>query len=154
ENGICEICPAPLTVSASDDAAPRLVAGAFLATDRTRATFSEDVDVQSAGSASNYLLVDTTNANAPVPVSAVQVVGASVVLSHAPVDPRRRHRVSVKNVTDASLAQNPVAEGASVVIGPDRTPPEVVDVRPGSIVEVNPGSRPANPETGEVVVIT
>ncbi len=154
ENGTCEVCPPPLTVSAEDDAPPRLLAAAFLATDRTRVTFSEDVDVQTAGSASNYLLVDTTNNNAPVPVSAVQVVGAGVVLSHPAVDPRRRHRVSVKNVTDASLAQNPLAEGASVVVGPDRTPPEVVSVRAGSIVEVNPGSRPQNPETGEVVVVT
>lgn len=154
ENGVCETCPPPLTVSAEDDAPPRLVAAAFLATDRTRVTFSEDVDVQTAGSASNYLLVDTTNNNAPVPVSAVQVSGGSVTLTHVAVDPRRRHRVSVKDVTDASLAQNPIAESASLVVGPDRTPPEVVSVRAGSIVEVNPGSRPQNPETGEVVVVS
>jgi hypothetical protein len=152
ENGVCDVCPPPLTVSAGDDQPPRLVAAAFLATDRTRVTFSEDVDVQTAGRASNYLLVDSTNA--PVRVTSVQINGPSAVLSHDPVDPRRRHRVNVKDVTDASAQQNPIAEGSSVVVGPDRTPPELVGVRPGSIVEVNPGTRPAKPETGEVVVLT
>jgi hypothetical protein len=152
ENGVCEVCPPPLTVSADDDSPPRLVAAAFTATDRARVTFSEDVDLQTAGVASNYLLVDTDNQ--PVRVTDVQVVGASVVLTHEAVDPRSRHRVSVKNITDASLQQNVVEEGASAVVGPDRTPPEVLEVRAGSIVEVNPSSRPANPETGEVVVVT
>jgi hypothetical protein len=152
ENGVCDVCPAPLTVSAEDEAPPRLVAAAFLATDRTRVVFSEDVDVQSAGRASNYLLTDT--ANAPVRVTGVQVVGSNVTLEHDPVDPRVRHRVSIKDVADASLQQNVIADGANLVVGPDRTPPEVVSVRPGSIVEVNPSARPGNAETGEVVVVT
>lgn len=152
ENGVCEVCPAPLTVSADDNGAPRLIAAAFLATDRTRVVFSEDVDVQTAGRASNYLLV--SDKNEPVHVTSVQVVGATVVLSHNPVDPRQRHRVSVKDVTDASLAQNPIQDGATVIVGPDLTPPTVESVRAGSIVEVNPSARPGNPETGEVVVVT
>ncbi|MFZ9888922.1 MAG: choice-of-anchor X domain-containing protein, partial [Myxococcota bacterium] len=154
ENGVCQLCPAPLTVSADDDAPPRLLAAAFIATDRARITFSEDIDVQTAGSASNYLLTNTEEGNAPVAVTSVQVVGASVILTHDTLDPRVRHRLSVKGVRDASLRQNEIEPGANIVVGPDRTPPTVVEVRPASIVELNPGSRPGNPETGEVVIVT
>ncbi|MDP2345358.1 MAG: choice-of-anchor X domain-containing protein [Deltaproteobacteria bacterium] len=152
ENGVCSVCPAPLTVSADDDQSPRLVAASFLGVDQTRVIFSEDVDVQSGGLASNFLLVDDDND--AVPVVSVQVVGSQVTLTHQRVDPRAGHRVSVKDVTDASLQQNPIEGTASVVVGPDRTPPVVVDVRGGSIVEVNPSSRPADPATGEVFVVT
>lgn len=152
ENGRCTVCPAPLTVSADDDEAPRLVAAAFLAVDQTRVVFSEDVDVQSAGLASNYLLVDADNT--AVSVIAVQVIGAQAVLTHERVDPRDLHRVTVKNIKDASLQQNEIAERASVVVGPDRTPPTVVDVRGGSMVELNPSARPVDPATGEVFVVT
>ena len=152
ENGICTVCPPPLTVSADDDDAPRLIAASFLAVDETRVAFSEDVDVQSAGLAANYLLVNDDNG--AVRVIAARVTGSQVTLTHERVDPRRHHRVSVKNVRDASLQQNELETGASIAVGPDRTPPAVVAVRGGSIVEVNPASRPANAETGEVFVIT
>lgn len=152
ENGVCTVCPPPLTVSADDEDAPRLIAASFLAVDETRVAFSEDVDVQTAGLASNYLLVNDDNG--AVRVIAARVTGSQVTLTHERVDPRRRHRVSVKNVRDASLQQNQLEAGASIAVGPDRTPPTVVAVRGGSIVEVNPASRPANPETGEVFVIT
>ncbi|MBI1947959.1 MAG: hypothetical protein HYS27_19875 [Deltaproteobacteria bacterium] len=151
ENGVCTACPAPLTVSADDDEAPRLVSAAFLATEETRVTFSEDVDVQSAGLAGNYLLVDAENR--PVQVRGARVVGSEVVLSHEQVDPRSPHTVAVKNVRDASLQQNPIELGAQLPVGPDRTPPTIVSVRPGSIVDVNPATRPADPETGEVVIL-
>lgn len=152
ENGVCATCPAPLTVSADDDEAPRLVAAAFVSTDETRVVFSEDVDVQSAGLAAHYLLVDAENR--PVPVTGARVVGGEVILSHGPVDPRAPHTVAVKDVADASLQQNRIRDGASLPVGPDRTPPTIVSVRPGSIVDVNPGARPASPETGEVVIVT
>jgi hypothetical protein len=152
ENGTCTACPAPLTVSADDDEPPRLIAAAFLSTEQTRVVFSEDVDVQSAGLAFHYLLVDADNR--PVAVNAARVTGSEVVLTHAPVDPRAPHTVAVKDVTDASLQQNPIRPGASVAVGPDRTPPVITSVRPGSIVDVNPGARPGNPETGEVVIVT
>jgi hypothetical protein len=152
ENGACTRCPAPLTVSADDDKPPRLVAASFLGVDETRVVFSEDVDVQSAGLAGNWLLVDEDNAAVRVLQALVQ--GSAVVLTHERVDPRALHRVSVKNVTDASLQQNAIEQGATLVVGPDRTPPVVVDVRGGSIVEVNPAARPTDPSTGEVFVIT
>ena len=152
ENGACVRCPAPLTVSADDDEAPRLVAASFVATDQTRVIFSEDIDVQSAGRAENYLLVDEQNL--AIRVNAVQVTGSQVLLTHDPVDPRDPHRVNVKEVKDASLQQNEIGAGASVRVGPDLTPPTVVSVRGGSIVEVNPDARPADPATGEVVVVT
>ena len=152
ENGICTVCPAPLTVSADDDSPPRLVAASFLAVDQTRVIFSEDVDVQSAGVPGNYLLVDENNA--AVRVTSAAVTGSQVTLSHARVDPRKAHRVTVKDVKDASLQQNPLDGLASVAVGPDRTPPTLVSVRGGSIVEVNPASRPSDPSTGEVFVLT
>jgi hypothetical protein len=152
ENGACTRCPAPLTVPADDDQPPRLVAASFLGVDETRVVFSEDVDVQSAGLASNWLLVDGDNRAVRVVQSRVQ--GSAVVLTHERVDPRGPHRVSVKDVTDASLQQNPIASGATLVVGPDRTPPTVVAVRGGSIVDVNPAARPGDPTTGEVFVIT
>jgi hypothetical protein len=152
ENGVCSVCPPPLTVAANDDDAPRLVAASFLGVDETRVVFSEDVDVQSAGLASNYLLVN--DQNAAVRVIASRVTGSQVTLTHDRVDPRRKHRVSVKGIKDASLQQNEIESGASLTVNADRTPPTVVAVRGGSIVEVNPASRPANPETGEVFVIT
>ena len=152
ENGACTRCPAPLTVSADDDKPPRLVAASFLGVDETRVVFSEDVDVQSAGLATNWLLVDADNAAVRVLQALVQ--GSAVVLTHERVDPRALHRVSVKGVTDASLQQNPIEAGATIVVGPDRAPPTVIDVRGGSIVEVNPAARPADPSTGEVFVIT
>lgn len=152
ENGVCTACPAPLTVSADDDDPPRLVAAAFISTQETRVVFSEDVDVQSAGLASNYLLVDADNR--PVTVTSSRVVGAEVTLGHNALDPRTPHTVAVKNVTDASLQQNPIASGASSFVGPDLTPPRIESVVAASIVDVNPSARPANPETGEVVIVT
>ena len=152
ENGICTVCPPPLTVSADDDDAPRLIAATFLAVDQTRVVFSEDVDVQSAGVAGNYLLVDADNTAVRV-VSAL-VVGSQVTLTHTRVDPRKGHRVSVKGIKDASLQQNAIAAGTSLAVGADRTPPVVVEVRGGSIVEINALSRPLDPSTGEVFVIT
>lgn len=151
ENGVCSACPAPLTVSADDSEAPRLVAAAFLSTEETRVAFSEDVDVQSAGLAGNYLLVDAENR--PVQVKAARVVGSEVILTHLQVDPRSPHTVAVKEVRDASLQQNPIADGAQLAVGPDRTPPLLVSVRPGSIVDVNPAARPGSPESGEVVIL-
>lgn len=151
ENGICQSCPAPLTVSADDDSPPRLVAAAFTATDRTRVVFSEDVDVQTAGLPENYLLVDEQSR--AIVVRTVQVTGGSVVLQHDPVDPRIRHRVSVKDITDASLAQNRIADGAQLAIAADLTPPVVEEVRAGSIVELNAAARPVNPESGELVIV-
>ncbi|HEY4219805.1 MAG TPA: Ig-like domain-containing protein, partial [Myxococcota bacterium] len=152
ENGICTTCPAPLTVSADDHSPPRLVAASFLSTQQTRVVFSEDVDVQSAGVPTNYLLVDENNR--PVEISGAIVAGGSVVLSHATVDPRAPHTVAVKNVADASLQQNVIAAGASVSVGPDLTPPTVLSVTGGSIVDVNPSARPADPTTGEVVIVS
>lgn len=152
ENGVCTVCPPVLTVSANDDEAPRLVAASFVGVDETRVVFSEDVDVQSAGLSSNYLLVDQDNV--AVRVTSARVVGSQVTLIHDRVDPRRRHRVSVRRVKDASLQQNEVAADASLTIGPDRTPPTVVDVRGGSIVELNPLARPGDPSTGEVFIVT
>ncbi len=152
ENGTCQTCPPPLTVAANDDDAPRLVAANFLGVDETRVVFSEDVDVQSAGLASNYLLVN--DQNDAIRVISSRVTGSQVTLTHERVDPRRRHRVSVKDVKDASLQQNEIESGASLNVNADRTPPTVVSVRGGSIVEVNPASRPSDPETGEVFVVT
>lgn len=152
ENGTCTVCPPPLTVSADDDVAPRLVAASFLGVDETRVIFSEDLDVQSAGLAGNYLLVDEDNA--AVRVVSARVTGSQVTLQHDRVDPRRRHRVSVRRVRDASLQQNEVDDNTSLAVGPDRTPPTVVSVRGGSIVEVNPAARPGDPATGEVFVVT
>jgi len=152
ENGVCVSCPAPLTVSAEDESAPVLVAAQFLSTETVRVVFSEDVDLQSAGALSSYLLVDADNV--PVTLRSAQVTGAVVVLAHDATDPRRRHTLYAKDVTDASLAQNTIADGAFIRVGPDQSPPVVVEVRPGSIVDVNPSARPANPETGEVVIVT
>jgi len=151
ENGRCTRCPAPLTVSADDEQAPRVVAAQFISGSQTRVVFSEDIDVQTGGDSGNYLL--TNASNDAVSVVAVQVVGAQVVLTHDRVDPRRAHVVNIKDVADASLSKNAI-DAVEVEIGPDQTPPLVVDVRPGSIVELNPAARPADPQTGEVVVVT
>jgi hypothetical protein len=152
ENGTCQVCPPPLTVSAEDEDPPRLIAAAFTASDRTRVIFSEDLDLSSGGLGGNYLIVD--EAGGAVAVRSAQVAGSQVTLTHDPVDPRGQFKLFVKDVTDASLAQNPIADGASILIGGDQTPPEVVEVRPSSIVELNPSARPGDPETGEVVVLT
>lgn len=152
ENGVCTVCPPILTVAADDEEAPRVVAASFLGVDETRVIFSEDVDVQSAGLAANYLLVDEDNV--AIRVNTARVTGSQVTLGHDRVDPRRRHRVSVRRVKDASLQQNEIADNASLAVGPDRTPPTVVDVRGGSIVELNPAARPGDPATGEVFVVT
>lgn len=152
ENGVCSACPAPLTVSADDADPPRLVAAAFVSTEETRVVFSEDVDVQSAGLSEHYLLVDADNR--PVAVIGARVLGAEVTLTHAPLDPRTPHTVAVKNVTDASLQQNPIASGASIFVGPDLTPPRVLSVTAGSIVDVNPQARPGDPASGELVVVS
>jgi hypothetical protein len=152
ENGACARCPAPLTVSADDDRPPRLVAASFLGVDETRVVFSEDVDVQSAGDPTNWLLVGPSNRAVLVLQALVQ--GSAVLLRHERVDPRDVHRVSVREVTDASLQRNPVADGATLFIGPDQTPPTVIELRGGSIVDINPAARPADPSTGEVFVLT
>lgn len=151
ENGICRTCPAPLTVSADDSAPPRVVAAAFLSATETRVVFSEEIDLQSGGNPSNYVLVDADNT--VISVRSVRVVGSSAILTHDAIDPRQRHSLAVKDVADASLARNPIAAGTKVVVAPDITPPQVTNVRAGSIVEVNPAALPSNPETGEVVVV-
>ena len=152
ENGVCTTCPAPLTVSADDDEPPRLVAAALLSTQETRVAFSEDVDVQSAGLASHYLLVDADNR--PVVVTGARVLGGEVTLSHASIDPQTPHTVAVKDVTDASLRQNPIAAGAKAFVGPDLTPPRVVSLAAGSIVDINPQARPGDAASGEVLIVS
>ena len=152
ENGTCATCPAPLTVSADDHDPPRLVAAELLSNEQTRVTFSEDVDVATAGSLSSYLLVDSSQRT--VPLTSVLVTGPTAVLTHAVLDPTAVYALIVKSVKDASLAGNEVLPGSRVHVGKDLTAPTIVGVKGGSIVDVNPAARPANAETGEVVVVT
>ncbi|MFH1809093.1 MAG: hypothetical protein ABIJ09_10135 [Pseudomonadota bacterium] len=151
ENGVCGPCPAPLTVATDDREPPRLVASAFIASDRVRASFSEDLDLATASDRANYRMLDGDDR--VIAINAVRVRGASVTLEIESVDPNRAYILHVAGVADASADKNVIADGAHVAIGPDQTPPTLDSVRTSTITEVNPAARPEDPSTGQVVVL-
>jgi len=151
ENGSCQPCPPPLTVATDDRERPRLVAAAFIATDRVRATFSEDLDLATASLAANFEII--VDGQGQVPVQRVQVRGASVTLEIPQVAPDRDYVLAASHIADASAEKNVIASGAAVGIGPDRTPPALLAAAASTITEINPGARPADPSTGQVVVL-
>ncbi|MEW5852748.1 MAG: Ig-like domain-containing protein [Myxococcota bacterium] len=152
ENGSCTICPPPVTVPVDDSEPPRIISARFSATDEVVVLFSEDLDLGTAASTNNYLIVD--EANTSLPIRRVGVAGALVTLSIDPVDPRKAYTLFVKDVADASLDRNPVAQDTRVTIGGDTTAPRLVSAQGASITDVNPAARPADPRGGEVVVVT
>lgn len=152
ENGVCQRCPAPLTVATDDDQAPRLIAAAFTATDRLRASFSEDLGLASASDPQNYLLLD--DQGAAVPILSVAVRGSQVELELGGVSFAKSYRLQVSEVTDASAQANPIAAGSEVLVGPDMSAPSVISVEASTITELNPASRPADPSTGQVLVLS
>ncbi|MBN2358322.1 MAG: hypothetical protein JXR83_02655 [Deltaproteobacteria bacterium] len=151
ENGTCQPCPPPLTVATDDREPPRLVAAAFTATDRVRATFSEDLDLATASQPANYEIIAAGQDQ--VPVQRVQVRGASVTLEIPQVAPEGDYVLAATGIADASADKNVIAAGSAVGIGPDRTPPSLLAAAASTITEVNPAARPDDPSTGQVVVL-
>jgi hypothetical protein len=152
ENGSCVVCPPPITVPVDDSVPPRVVQARFSSTDEVVVLFSEDLDLASASQRDNYLLMD--DAGVVTPVRRTGVAGALVTLSVDTVDPRKTYTLHVKDVADASLERNAVAEGTKVVVGADTTAPRIVEARGSTITDLNPAARPLDPRGGEVVVVT
>ncbi len=152
ENGVCLICPPPVTVPVDDNTPPSIINARFSSTEAVQVLFTEDLDLGSAAQRSNYLLVD--DADVAVSIRKVEVSGALVALAVDPVDPRKTYRLFVARVADASLQRNPVADiPGGITVQQDTVAPTLVDAVSSTITEVNPAARPANPRQGEVVVL-
>jgi len=151
ENGVCTICPPPITVPVDDSVAPTIINARFSATDQVQILFSEDLDLGTAAQKANYLITDENNT--VVPIRKVEVTGALVVLSTDTVNPTRTYELRVRDVADASLDRNTVAADTRVIIGKDTVAPTLLAADCSTITEVNPAARPSDARQGEVVVV-
>lgn len=150
ENGTCSPCPPPLTVASDDHQPPRLVSAAFVASDRIRATFSEDLDLASAAERGHYtLLADERE----VEILAVQVRGGVVTLEVPELSPRSSYLLRVRDVADASADKNVIPADSEVGVGPDLVPPILISAHSSTITEINPAARPEDPTAGEVIIL-
>jgi hypothetical protein len=156
ENGICSVCPAPLTLPGDDSTPPTVLSANFISTSEIRVVFSEPMDFTSAGRTQNYLIIDDAQ-------RVLQIRGAAasqdrVTLSVGSPDLARRYtlflRGGASGLTDASKARNPIADGTTIVVGPDVTPPQAIAVRATNRRELNPTAELPDPTTGDVVVVT
>ncbi|MCC6748307.1 MAG: hypothetical protein IT371_11655 [Deltaproteobacteria bacterium] len=153
ENGTCARCPAPLTAALDDRVPPELVSAEFTSTERIQITFSEVLEFGAASTATNYLVLDA--AERALPIRSAAASGSRVTLEVGPPDFGQRYTVHVKGLRDASANGNPLrGRTASVLVGRDRTPPQLIGVRPTSLRELNPAAKVADPTVGQVVVLT
>jgi len=152
ENGICTLCPAPLTVDTNDKTPPQLVSAEFTSTSRVVVSFSEALEFTSASAASNYLILDA--AGRALGISTVAAAGNIVSLSVAAPDFGQTYVLHVKRLKDASANANPLAGPDNVDIGPDRTPPQVVSVQALPLSDLNPGAQVPDPTVGQVLRVT
>lgn len=151
ENGICLRCPAPLVLDPEDTTPPELLAAERTALDRVRVRFSEPLAQADAVRVERYLYLD--DAGRAIPVLEARPSGNEVLLQLEPTHPRNPARLRVRQLADASVAAN-VLEEATVIVQPDVTPPRLLAVRSRSILELDPGARPADPTVGDLVELT
>lgn len=148
ENGTCAICPAPLVLDPEDAIAPVVLRADRLSVDRVRVRFTEPLLTEDARALDRWLYLD--DAGRSVEVIAANVSGADVILTVAQTHPRNPARVRVRNVRDASVRGNLLAD-ADVAVGPDLTAPKILSARSLSILDVDPTASIADPTTGDLV---
>jgi hypothetical protein len=153
ENGACTRCPAPLTLRTDDSVPPELASAEFVSTTRIKAAFSEAMEFASASSPKNYLILDS--ARRALPIRRVAASGNVVTLEVTGPDFGQIYTLHVKDLKDASAGGNPLAaEKDHVVIGPDRTPPQIVSVQALPLRDFNPAAKEADPTAGQAVLVT
>ena len=153
ENGVCTLCPPPLTMSTDDTVPPGLVSAEFTSTSEVVATFSEALEFTSASATKNYLIVDA--AQRALAISSVAASGNRVTLSVAPPDFGQSYTLVVKDLRDASANANLLDPGKDrVTIEKDRTAPKIVEVQALPLRDLNPGAKVSDPTVGQVVRVT
>jgi hypothetical protein len=151
ENGVCSVCPAPLVLDPNDTTPPTLARADRLSIDHVRVRFSKPLNADDAKSVDHYAYFDASGAGVPI-FSATQQ-GADVILVVQPTHPRDPATITVVNVRDASVHAN-VLDRATVAVGPDQTPPQVLSVRALSILDVDPSAHVDDPTVGDIVEIS
>jgi hypothetical protein len=152
ENGVCEVCPAPLTVDPDDHTPPGIVQAAFRSVSEVRVTFTEAMDFATANDPGNYLILDS--GQRALGIAGVAAAGNLVTLEVAAPDFRETYTLYARGLTDASMAKNPLPDRASVVIGPDTTPPRLSSARTAAVKDLDPSATTDDPTAGEVVVLS
>src|SRR5262249_27286252 len=107
ENGVCEVCPPPLTVDPDDHVAPGLTGAAFRSTREIRVAFTEAMDFASANNPANYLLLDT--AQRSLSVLGVAAAGNRVTLQVEAPDFAETYTLYVKGLTRGDPAPDRAA---------------------------------------------
>ncbi len=150
ENGVCQLCPAPLTLDPDDMTPPSLVAAERLSVRRVRLRFSEPILAEDARDLSKYLYLD--DAGRRVEVRQAAPSGSDVLLTVDDTHPTTAARIRVRELRDVSPAGNLLGE-AGLPVGPDRTAPKLVSVRAASRLEL-PGAGPVDdPTIGELIEV-
>ena len=155
ENGVCDRCPAPLTMSTTDKTPPRLVSAEFTSTSRIKISFSEAMEFTSASTTSNYLILDSSKR--ALAIKTVAASGVTVSLQVGPPDFGQTYTLYVKGLADASANENPLGqkgELSKIRVDPDRTPPQVVSVQARPLRDFNPGASASDPTVGQVIRVT
>ena len=148
ENGVCQICPAPLILDPDDDTPPKLLDAERLSLSRVRLRFSEPIRGDDARDASRFQYLDASGIS--VPVVRTTPSGSDVIMEVAPTHPTSEARVNVRELRDVSAAGNTLAE-AAVKVGLDRTAPKVVSVLARSFRDIDPDAAVDDPKVGQVV---
>jgi hypothetical protein len=153
ENGVCSLCPAPLTMSTDDSVPPELVSAEFTSTSQVVASFSEALEYTSASSAKNYLIIDASQR--ALAITSVAASGNRVTLDIEPPDFGQSYTLVVKDLKDASANANPLApEKDRVTIEKDRTAPKIIEVQALPLRDLNPGAKVTDPTVGQVIRVT
>ena len=148
ENGVCEICPAPLILDPDDATPPKLLDAERLSLDRVRLRFSEPIRGDDARDTARFQYLDASGIS--VPVLRATPSGSDIVLDVAPTHPTSPARVKVRELRDVSAVGNMLAE-AVVKVGADRTAPKLVSVLARSLRDIDPDAVVADPKIGQLI---
>jgi hypothetical protein len=152
ENGVCQICPAPLTIDPDDNTPPGIVSAAFRSTREVRVTFTEALDFTSANEAANYLILD--EGQRALDVLGVAAAGNLVTLQVGAPDFHDQYTIYFKGLTDASMARNPLPDRSHIDIAPDTTPPRLQQGHSAAVKDLNPNAQTDDPTSGEIIVLS
>jgi hypothetical protein len=152
ENGVCRICPAPLTLDPDDHTPPDIVSAAFRSTREIRLTFTKALDFTSANNSANYLILN--DGERALPVAGVAPSGNLVTLQVESPDFQEHYVIYLKGLTDASMAHNPLPDRTHIDVAPDTTAPRLQQGHSAAIKDLNPSAPTDDPTSGEIVVLS
>ena len=105
--------PALLTVVA-DTTAPRLLSAAVLSLNQVRAAFTKKLSAATANTVANYKITNSLGAALAVTGAALDGTLTNVVLTVASLAPGETYSLTIKGVTDRTVAQNAVPANSRV----------------------------------------